>query len=147
MTDNWPTAFIDITVNNGLLSKAGDDQKAAAKEDTSKNLVTAIKQLVPHLHEKTTGNCRIMLREVSFSDCCVADVTRFTPKPHSHPYDGDTNPHDAVIISIVAPRKDKNNHGLTVNDVQHIGDSIKDLLQKEPYKIDRKNIIVVQQTN
>lgn len=51
MTDNWPTAFIDITVNSGLLPKAGDDRKAAAKEDHSKNLVTAIKQLVPHLHE------------------------------------------------------------------------------------------------
>ena len=53
MSDNWPTAFIEITVNTGLLSK-GDDQKTAAKEDSSRKLVTAIKQLVPRLHEVMT---------------------------------------------------------------------------------------------
>ena len=42
MSDNWPTAFIEITVNNGLLPPG---------EDQSRNLEMAIKQLVPHLHE------------------------------------------------------------------------------------------------
>ena len=85
----------------------------------------------------TEGHCRLMLRDVSFSDCCVADLTRFSPKPHTLPH-YDCTAHDAVIVSIVAPRKDKSNLGLSGSDVQNIGDAIKDLLQKDPYKIDRK---------
>ena len=87
--------------------------------------------------QKTIGQCRLMLRNVSFSDCCVADVTRFTPKAHVSPYDDGSSPHEAVIINIVAPRKERS-YGLSPSDVQNIADTIKDLLQKDPYKIDRK---------
>ena len=79
-----------------------------------------------------------MLRDVSFSDCCVADLTRFPLlKPHTLPH-YDSTAHDAVIVSIVAPRKERSGLGLSGNDVQNIGDAIKDLLQNDPYQIDRK---------
>lgn len=84
--------------------------------------------------QKTRGQCRLILKDVTLSNCCVSDVPRFDTQPHFNPYSIKGSPFNAVVLSIHAPRKE-GGYGLSTNDIQEISTSIKDVLHSPPYNI------------